>query len=68
MADYGNKRVRWIAPDGIIQTVAGNGSCCYSGDGGPATAAGIGTPTGIALAADGTLYIAEPFEDRKSVV
>jgi hypothetical protein len=31
IADTGNNRIRKISPDGIINTVAGNGSCCYSG-------------------------------------
>jgi RHS repeat-associated protein len=61
IADYNNNRVRRIGPDGIISTVAGNGSITYdpAGDGGDATATSVTSPTGVALAADGTLYIAE---------
>jgi hypothetical protein len=39
---YGNRRVRKVDPAGIITTFAGNGSATPSGDGGPATAAGLG--------------------------
>ncbi len=57
-ADAGNNRVRRIRPDGIIETVAGNGSFEFSSDGGPATEAGV-VPEGIAVAADGSIYIAD---------
>jgi len=53
-----NGRVRKVGPDGIIRTVAGNGSLGFSGDGGPAKAASIGIPTGIAVSASGELFIA----------
>ncbi len=57
IADWQNSRIRRVGPDGIISTVAGNGICCFSGDGGPATEASVGYPTGVALGADGSLYI-----------
>jgi len=59
--EWGNNRVRRVGPNGIIHTIAGNGSKEYSGDGGPATQAGIG-PSSVAVAPDGSLYIA----DRKN--
>src|SRR5262249_47145296 len=46
IADYDNGRIRKVNASGIISTVAGNGSYSYSGDGGPATSAGMG-PLGV---------------------
>jgi hypothetical protein len=42
-----------------ITTVAGNGGCGYGGDGGPATAASLKAPEGVALDAAGNVYIAD---------
>ena len=53
-------RIRRI--DGVthlITTVAGNGTYGFSGDGGPATAATLGTPTGVAVDSVGNLFIAD---------
>jgi uncharacterized repeat protein (TIGR02543 family) len=58
-SDARNYRIRKVATDGIISTVAGNGSSGFSGDGGPANAASIGFSPGIALDASGNLYIAD---------
>jgi hypothetical protein len=58
IADRGHARVRRISADGTITTVAGNGSTAFSGDGGPATAAGM-QPVAIAVDVAGTLYIAD---------
>ena len=44
---------------GIITTVAGNGSCCFSGDGGQATSASLASPNSVAVDASGNLYIAD---------
>jgi streptogramin lyase len=55
-----NYRVRKVDASGIISTVAGNGSASYSGDGGPASIAGLVEPNGAALDPEGhTLYIAD---------
>lgn len=59
IADYGNNRVRRVSPEGIITTLAGNGSSGYSGDGGRATGAQLHLPAGVAINAAGNLYIAD---------
>jgi sugar lactone lactonase YvrE len=65
ISDLRNHRVRKVdARTGIITTVAGSGPVgvetgSYSGDGGPATAATLNRPQGVALDAAGNLYIAD---------
>jgi uncharacterized protein (TIGR03437 family) len=56
---YGGQRVRMVAANGIITTVAGNGTDAHSGDGGQATSASLGGPSGVALDSGGNLYISE---------
>jgi len=68
IADWGDNEVRRIAPSGQITTVAGDGVMCTvpasCGDGGPATSAELADPSGIAVDAAGTLYIADTFDDE----
>jgi sugar lactone lactonase YvrE len=69
VADQNNNRVRKITPDGVITTVAGSGAIgfgngAFSGDGGPATAAELSVPQGLAIDAAGNLYIADFFNLR----
>jgi trimeric autotransporter adhesin len=63
-SDLGNRRVRRIAPDGTISTLAGTGSVGNVGDGGPATAASLSSPYGLALDSTGSLYIADYDAER----
>jgi MBG domain (YGX type)/Chitobiase/beta-hexosaminidase C-terminal domain/FG-GAP-like repeat/Abnormal spindle-like microcephaly-assoc'd, ASPM-SPD-2-Hydin/NHL repeat len=66
IADNQNYLVRMVsAATGIISTIAGNGDYGYSGDGGPATRAGIEEPTALALDSAGNLYIASSDHVRK---
>lgn len=58
IADTFNYRIRRVTPEGIITTMAGNGSAVFGGDGGLATQTGLGLSTGIAVDASGNLYIA----------
>lgn len=64
ISDALNFRVRKITPDGIITTVVGTGVEGFSGDGGQATAAQIAGVEGIAVADDGTLYLADYNNNR----
>ena len=63
IADSGNNRIRLIA-HGLIITIAGSGSPGYSGDGAKAAQATLNTPQKIALARDGSIYIADRVNHR----
>ncbi len=59
-ASSGEHRVRRVdAETGLISTVAGNDDSGFSGDGGPATAATLSQPAGVAVDGAGTLYVAD---------
>jgi hypothetical protein len=69
VADAGANRVRRVTSSGDISTIAGTGEPCQPataacGDGGNATVAQLTAPRGLALASDGTLYIAETGSNR----
>jgi len=59
IADSFNSRIRVVAANGTITTVAGNGFTGRSGDGGAATSATLNRPQGVAVDAAGNLYIAD---------
>ena len=56
VADMGNNRIRKIAQDGTITTLAGTGVSGYSGEGGPATQAQIVRPITVVVDRSGTVY------------
>src|SRR5262245_14320145 len=63
ISDTGNNRIRVIR-DKIITTIAGSGQAGFSGDGKAATAAELNTPQKIAIAKDGSIYIADRANHR----
>jgi DNA-binding beta-propeller fold protein YncE len=68
-ADRLNGRVRKVDASGGIATIAGDGSGRFSGDGGPAAAAGLAEPNGLAL--DETakrLFIADVADHRVRMI
>jgi uncharacterized protein (TIGR03437 family) len=65
IADRDNNRVRKVDTKGIITTFAGNGKAATDGDGGPATAASVQSPAGLATDRAGNLYIATSNRIRK---
>jgi trimeric autotransporter adhesin len=69
IADTYNYRIRLVTKStGIITTVAGNGTRGYSGDGGLATSAALGYPSGVAVDASGNIYIADYSNSRIRLV
>lgn len=68
ISDFQNVRVRRVGTDGIIRTFAGNGHGDALGDGGPATQAGLQWPLGLAVGADGRLYMVDNYSGRVRMV
>ncbi|HVW10839.1 MAG TPA: hypothetical protein VHC90_19770 [Bryobacteraceae bacterium] len=64
IADTGNNRIRRIDPNGIITTVAGGGVAGFSGDNGAAVSAQLSAPSGVAVDANGNLFIADTGNHR----
>ena len=64
IADRENHRIRKVDAGGVISTVAGDGTEDYGGDGGPAAAAQLNSPSGVAPDGAGNLYIADTGNDR----
>ena len=59
IADTYNNRVLKVTPSGKVTAVAGDGTAGYSGDGRLGTFAELNEPTGVAVEAQGNLYIAD---------
>src|SRR6266516_4772049 len=64
IADWGNDRIRKVNTEGIISTIAGNGTEGFDGDGGPATSASLNGPRGVAVDPAGNVYIADRGNSR----
>ena len=64
IADTLNQRVRQVAANGVITTVAGTGTAAYTFDGVPATAAPLNFPEALAFDSEGNLYIDDTANGR----
>src|ERR1700690_1660972 len=62
VTDSGNDTIRKITPDGVVTTIAGQVGAKGSADG-TGTNASFNLPTGIAIDANGYLYVADQFND-----
>lgn len=61
--DRQSNRLRRVGNDGIINTIAGNGSNAgtsgvYPGDGGPSLQANLASPTGVTVSPNGQVFVA----------
>ena len=65
VADGGNRRIRAIAPDGTVSTIAGSGKS--NGEDGPALQATFADPSGVAVARDGMIYVLDFVGDHPRV-
>jgi sugar lactone lactonase YvrE len=65
IADFDNNRIRLVNTAGVITTIAGTGRAGVSGDGGPATSAGLNAPNGVFVDAAGNVYFTQ---SRNSIV
>ena len=67
IADCGNNRIRKVDKQGVITTVAGNGTAGFSGDGGPATGAELNlerSHASLAIDVAGNVYVTDGGNDR----
>jgi sugar lactone lactonase YvrE len=62
VADTGNHAIRRITPDGVVTTVAGDGTPGFAD--GPADQARFNGPIGVAVAPDGRIVVADTYNDR----
>jgi sugar lactone lactonase YvrE len=63
-SDEGNNRIRKVTADGVINTIAGNGTAGFSGDGTTATSAEFNVPNEVAIDGAGNIYISDTHNER----
>ncbi len=66
VADTGNHVIRRIGTDGVVSTIAGDGTAGYAD--GPAAQARFDGPMGVAVGADGRVFVADTWNDRIRVI
>ena len=64
IADPYTGRIRKVTPDGVISTVAGNGTDGFGGDGGQAISASLAMPSSVTVDTAGNLFIADQYNER----
>ncbi len=64
ITDYSNFSVRKVTKNGIVNTIAGNGSLGFAGDGSSGLGAQLSNVLDVAVAGDGTVYIADSLNSR----
>ena len=67
IADTQNARIRKVV-NGVISTIAGNGTQGFNGDNGPATSAALSAPSGVALDSLGNVYVADTNNNRVRIL
>lgn len=67
VADTGSHTIRRISSEGAVTIIAGVGGVIGSADG-PASGATFNAPVGLAADADGTIYVADTYNDRIRVI
>ena len=68
LADADNNRIRVVSNAGTIDTVAGNGTAGFSGDGGPSASGTLNQPWGVAIDSSGRIYIADTYNSAIRVL
>jgi uncharacterized repeat protein (TIGR02543 family) len=64
IADTSNNKVRQVGADGVIATVAGNGTAAFTGDGSPATAYSLNAPNAVLAGPNCSILIADTGNQR----
>jgi len=64
VADDARNQILQALPGGKFRIIAGNGTAGFSGDGGQADRAELDDPGGMAVAPDGTIYLADTGNNR----